>query len=100
MIVRGTTPTIRYTFSNVDIADIATCYLTIKQGTTVIEKTLQDATAGDGYLDWVLSQAETLSLDENQNAEVQIRYKMTSGMVYASTISTGLPYKILKQGEI
>lgn len=100
MIVRGTTPTIRYTFSNVDIADIATCYLTIKQGITVIEKTLQDATAGDGYLDWVLSQAETLSLDENQNAEVQIRYKMTNGMVYASTISTGLPYKILKQGEI
>lgn len=47
MIVRGTTPSIRYTFSTLNVADIIDAYLTIVQGETVIEKTLQDAEVGE-----------------------------------------------------
>ena len=54
MIARGTTPTIRYTFSLVDVSAIVVAYLTIKQGSLVIEKDLTSATIGDGYLDLAL----------------------------------------------
>ena len=64
-IIRGTTPTIKYTFKTVATADIAVAYLTAEQdGAVVIEKDLTDSTVGTGYLAWTLSQEETLSLKE------------------------------------
>lgn len=44
-IIMGTTPTFEYTFKTVDVSNITTAVLTIKQGGEVaIEKTLSDAT--------------------------------------------------------
>ena len=63
-IIIGTTPTIKYTFSEVNVSDLAVAILTCKQHDCVIlEKSLTDATVGDKSLSWTLSQAETLKLD-------------------------------------
>lgn len=63
MIIRGTTPTIKYTFSVVDPANITTAILTIKKGGAIaIEKDLAAASVGEDSLSWTLTQAETLSV--------------------------------------
>ena len=62
-IVRGTTPTIKYTFSTVDPASLSVAILTAKQGGAIkLEKDLTAATVGTDYLAWTLSQADTLAL--------------------------------------
>lgn len=62
-IIRGTTPTIEYTFNTVNVGDIVTAYLTIMQrGRMIIEKNLSQATIGEKSLSYSLSQEETLSL--------------------------------------
>ena len=62
-IIRGTTPTIKYTFETVNTSDIAVAYLTVKQGNAIkIEKDLSAGTVGTKYIAWTLTQAETLAL--------------------------------------
>lgn len=62
MIVRGTTPTIRFQFKTVDPREMEAAYLTISQDGVLIEKGLGEAEAYGDCLEWRLSQAETLSL--------------------------------------
>lgn len=65
-IIRGTTPTLKYTFSTISVADITAAYLTIKQaGEVIIEKNISTATIGDFDISWTLTQAETLMLVDN-----------------------------------
>lgn len=62
-VIRATTPTIRYVFNTVSVADLTKAYLTItKNDVTVIEKELSDAAVGEGYIAWTLTQNETLSI--------------------------------------
>ena len=63
-IVIGTTPAIRYTFKIVDPADFAEAILTIKDSRKQekLRKTLDTATVGTDYIEWTLTQEETLSL--------------------------------------
>lgn len=62
-IIRGTTPTIKYTFKKVDTADLTTAYLTVRQGNDImIERDISTAEIAEGYVSWVLTQEETLSL--------------------------------------
>lgn len=62
-IIKGTTPTIQYTFKTVDVSIITVAILTIKQGgTVVIEKTLEAAVVGESKISWRLTQEETLAL--------------------------------------
>ena len=99
-MTKGTTPTIRYNFSLVNTSDISVAYMTIEQdGQTLIEKDLTTATVGDGYIEWMLSQTETLSLGIG-NVRIQCRYKLTSGRAYASAITEASCLGILKGGEI
>jgi len=79
-IVRGTTPTIRYTFSTVDVADITTAILMIKQnGAKVIDRGLDTATIGTAYLEWKLTQAETLKLTEDILADICLDWLLNDG---------------------
>ena len=83
-IIRGTTPTIKYTFKKVDTADITTAYLTVKQGSeVVIEKYLSEAEVTEGYISWVLSQEETLSLKRGV-VTFMLNWKVTDGTRGAS----------------
>lgn len=62
-IIRGTTPTIEFTFKVVDVTSINTAVMTIKQGgQIVVEKDKSTATIGDDSLSWTLSQEDSLSL--------------------------------------
>lgn len=62
-IIRGTTPTIKYTFKVINVSQVSLAYLTIKYGgTVVIEKDIVDAVVGEGSISWTLSQADTLKL--------------------------------------
>ena len=56
-IVRGTTPTIKYTFKTVDVANIDTAYLTFKYcGNVILERDITTATTGEDSISWVLDQ--------------------------------------------
>lgn len=63
-IVIGTTPSIKYTFKIVDPADFVEAILTIKDSrkTEKLRKTLDTATVGADYIEWTLTQEETLNL--------------------------------------
>ena len=62
-IIRGTTPTIKFTYNDIEVGNITSAILTLKQGgSTVIEKDLTSAQTQDNMLVWTLTQEETLSL--------------------------------------
>lgn len=96
-IIRGTTPTLKYVFKTVNVANITTAYLTIK-GKTQIEKTLSDATVGTDFISWKLSQAETLSFGDN--ISVMINWKTDDGTRGASKKTIALVDKNFKEVEI
>ncbi len=100
-VLRGSTPTFKYTFRVVDPADIAVAYLTISQfGTNVIEKTLADAEVGADSLTWTLTQDETLALDDAADAEAQLRYRLRDNSAHGTKPQIFRPGKIFKDGEI
>lgn len=92
-IIRGTTPTITYTFKTVNVQNITVAILTIKyNGSVVIQKDLSNATVATSSLSWLLSQEETLSFDANQKAKMMINYKLADGTRGASN-ETELHFK-------
>lgn len=99
-MIRGTTPNITFTFKDVNVSDITVAFLTIEQnGINVIEKPLEEATVGEGCLEWPLTQAETLQLKSCTTARVQCRYGIGS-VRYASRMYKVKVDDILKEGEI
>lgn len=86
-IIKGTTPTIIYTFNEISVANIVTAVLTIKRGTNIIiEKTLAAATVGENSLSWKLSQEESLSV--SGNAEMMLNWVLGDGTRGASTMTS------------
>lgn len=84
VIIQATTPTITYTFKEVDPADIAQAYLTIKQGgSTIIEKDLDDAAVGEDSLAFTFTQQETRLLAKGQ-ASAMLNWKTNDGTRGAS----------------
>lgn len=100
MITRGTTPKLKFLFKTVDVSEIAVAYLTVEQGDLKIEKDLSAATVGDGYVEWELTQEETLQISADCNLKIQVRWKLDNGFAGASPINRVSPYEILKDGEI
>ena len=101
MIIRGTTPPIRFTFSDVNPLEMTTAFLTVRQANVVIEKDLAAASlVTDTMIEWQLSQEETLALEAGRLAQVQCRYRFLSGAVGASRIYEENVYAVLKEGEI
>ena len=102
-ITRGTTPKIRIGLpTGLAVSDIAELWLTLKQGSVSIDKTLEDMSdEGEGLLSVTLSQTETLRLDENGGAVcVQVRLRTRSGEAAATEIVVGSAAAILRDGEI
>lgn len=85
-IVIGTTPTIKYTFSVVDPADFSEAILTIKDSrkTEKLRKTLDMATVGSDYVEWTLTQAETLSLGTGSALSMMLNWLTHGGTRGAS----------------
>lgn len=83
-IIIGTTPTITYKFSVVSVSDITSAILTIKErGTTIIEKSLADASVGEDTLSWTLTQQETLDMGA-KSASIMLNWKLNDGTRGAS----------------
>lgn len=100
-IIRGTTPTIKYTFTKIDPHDIAIAYLTIKQnGELVLEKDISAMVVGDDYVEWSLTQEETLGLRKKHPLDLQMRYRTTNGLAYATSHVKEDVEDINKDGEI
>lgn len=81
-IVVGTTPTIKYTFSIVDPAGFAEAIMTIKDSRKQekLRKTLDTATVGTDYVEWTLTQEETLSLGAGSALSMMLNWLTTSGV--------------------
>lgn len=68
-IIRGTTPTITFTFSEILTSDINKAILTVSQlGRVIIERDLSTATVEANTLSWKLSQEETFLLQVSKGA--------------------------------
>lgn len=79
-IIRGTTPTIKFTFSQVQATNITVAYLVIKQvGRPIIERDISTATRESDKLSWTLEQAETLKLSKGTKADVYCDWKLQDG---------------------
>lgn len=80
-IIRGTTPTIKFCFKDVDVTDISVAYLTIKQlKRTKIEKDISSAIKIDKHLLWRLTQEETLSLAPRTSATIVCDWKLNTSL--------------------
>ena len=78
-IVKGTTPTLQFTFDSIDPTTITTAILTIKcRNTIVLRKELSEATVTSNAISWVLTQAETLGI--NGLTEVVANWLTTGGV--------------------
>lgn len=100
-IMQSTTPTVRFTFKVINVPDIIEAYLTIKQeGKLIAERDLNEATIEDKALAWVLTQEETLKINPQRTIDVQCKYKLIQGQVYASKKYEVLGFEILKKDVI
>ena len=101
MIIRGTTPPIRFSFSDVNPLEMTAAFLTIRQNDVTIEKELSSAVSvTESMIEWRLSPEETLALEAGRLAQVQCRYRFESGAVGASRIYDENVCAVLKEGEI
>lgn len=86
-IIRGTTPTLEFTYRDITVSDITTAILTLSQsGQIVIEKDLTSATVGEDTISWELTQEETLSLNGAKNVKVICDWVLASGVRGRSNI--------------
>lgn len=77
-VIKGTTPTIEYTFNTVQVSNIVVAILTFKKGDcVVVTKHLEDATAGEKTLSWTLTQEESLSLEGD--ARAMLNWRLADG---------------------
>ena len=90
-IIQGTTPTIVYTFSSVDVEDITTAELTFKGNSAIVlQKHIAAATVtpatqtAPGTIAWKLSQAETIELYKSGKLGMMCNWKTTDGTRGAS----------------
>lgn len=92
-IIRYTTPTARFTFREIDISDIVSAYLTIKQyDKPVIERDINSAvitnTESEQSIAWKLTQSETLGLDKRTNVSIYCDWKLSDGTRGRSYVKT------------
>lgn len=80
VIIRGTTPTIIFTFNDIKPADITACVLAVKQdGQTIINKSLSDAIVEADNISFTLTQAETLTITKYYSVTVVLDWLLTDG---------------------
>ena len=78
-IIRGTTPTITFTFDTVDTSNITEAYITIKSvndlDTAIVQNSLATATVASGSISWDLSQTDPFKLTAGDTVNVYCDWK-------------------------
>lgn len=110
MITRGTTPTIRFVFNEVQLENLDYAELTVTQGLNVIaERTgsSQDCqvdyitgSSGPWYIQWTLTQEETLALRPKVRVKSQCRYSTLDDHAYATKEQEDIVRDINRGGVI
>ena len=101
-MIRGTTPTHIFT-TGVDLSTVSVLWLTYKQGTKVLTKSLEDITIDSEdttRFSVTLSQSDTLRFDAGAYVGIQLRVLLADGTALASDIITLGAGEILKDGVI
>ena len=97
---RGTTPTITFNLP-FDVSTVHNCEVYFAQNDELlVTKSMEDCVLSDRTLATTLTQAETLSFDEEEKLEVQARFVFTDGSVDATNVIKQKVKEILKDGEI
>lgn len=75
-MIRGTTPTFTFTIKNqdIDLGAAQNVYVTLAQGSKLIEKTGTDLEIETRTVSVFLTQKESLQLLEGSNCEIQINW--------------------------
>lgn len=101
MIGRGTTPTIGYIIEDdLDPTTFVVAYLTMVQGSTVVEKDITSMHIDNNVIYWELTQEETLLFDDDDYVDIQIRVRTNEGRAYDSMHSRESVLGINKNGVI
>ena len=99
---RGTTPQIKLKLdTNLDLSDIVSLWVTFKGISFEVTKTLGEALIFNDLKEIRvdLTQEETLKLKQGK-IQVQVRFRLSSGRAYASSIAQLPLNAILKEGVI
>lgn len=99
-MTRGTTPDIIATLTGVDLSDVVVLYVTLQQGSVVVEKNLDEVIIDGSEIHVTLTQEETLSFTANTEVKMQVRGLMSDGRAFATNIRTATVKPILKEGVI
>lgn len=79
-IIRGTTPTITFTFSDVLTSDMSKAIMTVTQiGRIIIERDMASAEVRENTLSWKLTQDETLRLTTGRTCEITCDWLLNDG---------------------
>lgn len=99
---RGTTPTLYLELeTEIDLSDVTELFVTIKSPRVEINKSISDVQIDNDLKVITVSftQEETLKLFKGI-ADVQVRFKLSNGLAYATTIESIEIERILKDGVI
>lgn len=98
---RGTTPTIEIKITGIEVADLESIYITLKQYKKEVTKTTENITINEinNTLYTPLSQEDTLLLERGY-VYVQMRAVTKDGLVVASDVKMITMEEILKEGVI
>ena len=80
--------------------EVVSLYVTYAQSNKTLKKTLDDCTFENKYIKVPLSQKETLLFDAETIVKIQIRVKLSSGVVTKSNIMYSYCDELLKREVI
>ena len=88
-LIRYTTPTVIFSYSDITVSSITKAYLTIKQrNNEIIARDISTATVGSSSLSWTLTQAETALLTVGVPAQICCDWLLDDGTRGRSNIKT------------
>lgn len=89
-IIRGTTPTVQFSFSAVKTSEIDVAYMIIKcDGRVIIEKDLSEASEiTHNHLQWKLTQEESIKLKVGATVSIYCDWKTNDGTRGRSKVGT------------
>lgn len=101
-MIRGTTPTIRLTLNNIDLASLKSIYITIRQMSYILTKKSGESGVGieGNTISLYLTQEESLSFKAGYPAEIQVRGLTNSGNAFATAVSKVDVKEVLLEGVI
>ena len=100
-MIIGTTPTLTLKLKrsySIDLNQATQVYVTLKQGSTVLTKSVPDIVLVDGKtVQFTLTQAESLNLVLDKNVEVQLNWTYSVGGVVKRAATKVIELNLEKQ---